>query len=451
MISLLGTGAAVALTLAGVYYYAFVQCYQSTDDAFIEANIIDVAPKISGRIHQVLVDDNRVKKGDLLVTIDPGDYDATLRQKQAALDNASAQALAVQATIQQQEAHVNTLQATEEADKATAEADRASAANAASLSKRSQELFARQAVAPQDLDTARANAQATQATLDGALKKVVSDQAQVTEARYQVQTYQALLRSVQALILEAGANVESARLSRSYAEIRAPENGRITNKAVQPGNYIQTGQVMLSLVPSDIYIIANFKENQIGRMRPGQTATIRIDSLPGYSFAGHVHSIQAGTGARFSLLPPQNATGNYVKVVQRVPVKILFDEKPATMLPIGPGESAIPTVVAPILGATLGGWLTDDYSWRWVFYINLPVGIFAIIMCFLFLEDPPYLKDGKTRRVDYIGFGLLVIWIGCLQIMLDKGQDEDWFSSSFIRWLAFGASAGIVLFLLWEL
>ena len=111
---------------------------------------------------------------------------------------------------------------------------------------------------------------------------------------------------------------------------------------------------------------------------------------------------------------------------------------------------SIGVIAAPILGPTLGGWLTDEYSWRWVFYINLPVGIFAIVMCLLFLEDPPYLRSAKDESIDFIGFGLLVIWIGCLQIMLDKGQDEDWFSSMFIRWLALGASAGLVVFVIWE-
>jgi membrane fusion protein (multidrug efflux system) len=138
---------APVMVLVGMYYYAFVQSYQSTDDAFIDGKITDLAPKISGRVEQVLVDDNQeVKKGDLLVTIDPRDYDATLRQKQAALDTARAQATAVQASIQQQLAHVNTLTVTEEADRATAEADRANAVNAAALYKRSQELFARRVV-----------------------------------------------------------------------------------------------------------------------------------------------------------------------------------------------------------------------------------------------------------------------------------------------------------------
>jgi MFS transporter, DHA2 family, multidrug resistance protein len=112
---------------------------------------------------------------------------------------------------------------------------------------------------------------------------------------------------------------------------------------------------------------------------------------------------------------------------------------------------AMGVVVAPILGPTLGGWITDNYSWRWAFYINLPIGIAAIIMCLLFLEDPPYLKDSKPGRIDFVGFGLLAVWISCLQILLDKGQDDDWFSSPFICWLGVFAVAGLAGFLIWEL
>ena len=108
-------------------------------------------------------------------------------------------------------------------------------------------------------------------------------------------------------------------------------------------------------------------------------------------------------------------------------------------------------VVAPILGPTLGGWMTDNWSWRWVFYINVPIGLLAVMMCFLFVQDPPYLKGAKAGRIDYVGFGLLTLWIGCLQVMLDKGQDEDWFSSPFIRVLATGAAVGVIAFLFWEL
>ena len=112
---------------------------------------------------------------------------------------------------------------------------------------------------------------------------------------------------------------------------------------------------------------------------------------------------------------------------------------------------AMGVVVAPILGPTLGGWITDNYSWRWAFYINLPIGIIAIAMCWMFLEDPPYLKSRPPGRMDTIGLGLLIVWIGCLQVLLDKGQDEDWFSSNFIRWLTFFAVAGLIAFVIWEL
>jgi membrane fusion protein (multidrug efflux system) len=250
----------------------------------------------------------------------------------------------VEATIEQQQAHLNTLQSTQESDQATAEADRANAVNAATLLKRNQELFARHVIAPQDLDRTKADADATKATLDAGLKKVAADEAQRREAEYQLKTYVALYQSVQAMIAETEAGLESAKLNRSYAEIRAPADGLITNRTVQPGNYVQVGQVLLSLVPNDLYVIANFKENQLTRMRAGQPVTIRIDSLPGKAFSGHVHSIQAGSGSRFSLLPAENATGNYVKVVQRVPVKILFNKAPETELPIGPGESVNPLV-----------------------------------------------------------------------------------------------------------
>ncbi|MBV8224253.1 MAG: DHA2 family efflux MFS transporter permease subunit, partial [Verrucomicrobia bacterium] len=136
--------------------------------------------------------------------------------------------------------------------------------------------------------------------------------------------------------------------------------------------------------------------------------------------------------------------------LQPVSQAVMLETFPPEKRGISMSVYSIGVIAAPILGPTLGGWLTDDYSWRWVFYINLPVGVFAIIMCLLFLEDPPYLRSAKHQRIDFIGFGLLVIWIGCLQILLDKGQDEDWFSSMFIRWLAAGASAGLLVFLVWE-
>lgn len=331
--------------VAGAYYYARGQGYQSTDDAFIDGHIINVAPKVAGRVDRVLVNDNQtVKKGDLVVSLDDRDLAAARKQKDAAFESARAQEGAVRASIDQAIAHVNSLQATVESDQATAEASRAQAEKAAKDFQRTQELFRTKVMSAQDLDAARAATDSAQAQLQANLKKVASDQAQVAEARATVNTYVALLKSVQAKTEESGADLQTAKLNESYAEIRAPEDGRVTKKAVEPGNYLQTGQTLFALVPANVWVTANFKENQLDLMRPGQPVEIEIDALPGQKFHGHVNSIQAGSGARFSLLPPENATGNYVKVVQRVPVKIFFDQLPQSGLPLGPGESVVPTV-----------------------------------------------------------------------------------------------------------
>ena len=143
---------------------------------------------------------------------------------------------------------------------------------------------------------------------------------------------------------QARAAATQAELNLSYTTIQAPEAGRVTRKSVEPGGYAQVGQALMAIVPDRVWIIANFKETQLTYMRPGQLAEIHIDAYPGHTFKGHVDSVQAGTGSRFSLLPPENATGNYVKVVQRVPVKIVLDEQPSAEYPLGPGMSVVPDV-----------------------------------------------------------------------------------------------------------
>jgi membrane fusion protein (multidrug efflux system) len=331
--------------VAGAYYYARGQNYQDTDDAFIDGHIINVAPKVSGRVDHVLVKDNQtIKKGDLVVALDDRDLAAARKEKDAAFESARAQEGAVQASIDQAIAHVNSLQATVESDQATADASRAQAEKAAKDFQRVQELFRTKVMSAQDLDAARAANDSAQAQWQANLKKVASDQAQVVEARATVNTYLALLKSVQAKTEQSGADLQTAKLNESYTEIRAPEDGRVTKKAIEPGDYVQTGQTLFALIPTDVWVTANYKENQIGLMRPGQPAEIEIDALRGQKFHGHIDSIQAGSGARFSLLPPENATGNYVKVVQRVPVKIVFDQPLLVSLPLGPGESVVPTV-----------------------------------------------------------------------------------------------------------
>ena len=150
--------------------------------------------------------------------------------------------------------------------------------------------------------------------------------------------------AARARVQQAQAKLDQAALNLSYTKVAAPISGRVTQRTVEAGNYVSTGQALLALVPNDVWVVANFKEIQLSRMRPNQPVTIKIDAYAGRKFKGHVDSIQAGTGARFGLLPPENAVGNYVKVVQRVPVKILFDEPLDTQLDIAPGMSVTPKV-----------------------------------------------------------------------------------------------------------
>jgi membrane fusion protein (multidrug efflux system) len=249
------------LAIWGLAAFVHSLYYESTDDAFTEGHVVTIGTKLSNTVQDVLIDDNyEVKKGQLLVQIDPRDYQVQLDSAQASCN------------------------------KAKADFDRDVA------------LANSRAISTADLDT--------------------------TRSAYDV----------------AKSQLDQAKLNLEYTRITAPVDGRITRKAVEPGDYIQTGQTLFSIVPHNIWVIANFKETQLTHMLPGQPATIRIDAFPGKVFKGHVDSMQSGTGARFSLLPAENATGNYVKVVQRVPVKIVFDEAPEVQAAFAPGLSVVPEV-----------------------------------------------------------------------------------------------------------
>ena len=401
---------------------------------------------------------------------------------------------------------------------------------------------------------------------------------------------------------QAQSALAQAELNLERTTIKAPSDGTVSRKSVEIGQVVQAGQPLMALVSlTDVWVVANFKETQLADMRVGQKATVEVDALGGREFTGHVDSLAAATGAKFSLLPPENATGNYVKVVQRVPVKIVLESGPGSGTPaaardvgvpdgsheVGPCPPNIPRsihgsslsrscsrpswrcstprsstsrcrtspgtsrrrstsrhgcstsylvanaivlpmtgwlaghfgrkrllmtsvtgftiasllcglapnlpslvffrliqgatggamqplsqavlleafppqdrgramgfwglgiVVAPILGPVLGGWLTDTYSWRWVFYINLPVGIASLVMTKLYVWDPAYLRK-ETSKIDYWGIGLLAVWIGALQLVLDLGQERDWLASPFILALTITSGLGVIAFLMRE-
>jgi membrane fusion protein (multidrug efflux system) len=329
---LLGLIAAAAI-IGGVLWWLEARQYVSTDDAFIDVHMVRMAPQVAGRVRRVLVDDNQlVTAGQKLVELDPADYQARLAQAQAS--QASAQGKLAQARAQRQVSQANLDQA--RAEVGVAEAN---ATNAATDLRRFQDLARTHspALSQQQFDTATANAKSTAATLNAAQKKTAAAQAQLGLADSQIATAEADLQS-------AAAQVEQARLDLSYTEIAAPLAGRVTKKNVSPGDYLQAGQNLMALVPTTVWVTANFKETQLDHMRIGQSVSIHVDAYPDKEFHGHIDSIQAGSGAAFALLPPENATGNYVKVVQRVPVKIVFDAPDDPDHPLGPGMSVVPSV-----------------------------------------------------------------------------------------------------------
>jgi membrane fusion protein (multidrug efflux system) len=305
--------------IIGVVAWTFTRGYETTDDAFIDGHIIQVSPRVSAEVNAVhIVDNQEVKKGDLLIELDPRDF-------QVALKKAEAQLLQAEAQVQQAEA---------QADQAKAQLAQQSAQfDIAGINfNRNSSLFQQdlRAVSKQDVDT-------TRATLAAARGIVGAAQAAVDAALSQIGSAQASVRVAQAA-------VDDATLQLSYTRIAAPRSGRITRRTVEPGNFATAGQTLFSVVEHDVWVTANFKETQLDRMQPGQPVRIRVDTFPGRDFKAHVDSFQLGSGSRFSLLPAENATGNYVKVVQRIPVKIVFDEPLDVLSLLAPGMSVEPRV-----------------------------------------------------------------------------------------------------------
>ncbi len=317
----------------GADWWLDARNWVSTDDAFIDTHTVQVSAQVAGRVKTVLANDNQeVRAGQPLVELDPADFQAALSQ--ALANQESAQGQLAQAKAQLPVARANLDQA-----RAQVAVAQAAATNAEINLKRDQmlEQMGGLAVSRQQLDNDTATSRSDAANLAAAQQKVAASEAQLALNKTQIETAEAGVRA-------AAAQVEQARLNLSYTVIRAPETGRITNKNVALGNYVQVGQALMALVPDQVWVTANYKETEIGEMRVGDPVDIYVDAYPGHVFHGKVQSFQAGSGAAFSLLPPENATGNYVKVVQRVPVKIVFDGHPSAHWLLGPGMSVEPYV-----------------------------------------------------------------------------------------------------------
>jgi membrane fusion protein, multidrug efflux system len=332
LIAFLGSLAIIVIA-GGVDWWLHARNWVSTDDAFIDVHMVQVSPQVAGRVSAVPVHDNQeVHAGQPLVELDPADFQAKLDQAVANQESAAGQLAQARAQLAVAQAGL---------DQARAEvgvAD-ANAINAATNLKRSQELarVGSMALSRQQLDNDTATARSTGASLAAAQHKVAVADAQLALNKTQVTTAEAGVRA-------AAAQVEQARLNLSYTEVHASVAGRIASKSVAVGDYVQVGQNLMALVPDEVWVTANFKETDLNHMRVGQPVDIYVDAYPEKVFHGHVDSFQAGSGAAFSLLPPQNATGNYVKVVQRVPVKIVFASPPGGHWLLGPGMSVVPYV-----------------------------------------------------------------------------------------------------------
>ena len=321
--------AGAAVLVAILLWWLNARHFESTDDAFIDARPVSISAQVAGSIVDVPVTDNElVKTGAPLLRIDKRDYQAALDQAQAKLDEAQASVADFDAQIAAQRSNI------EQAQKQITSAQ-AALTFAQQQQKRAAELLARGAGTQQ-------NEQQTSSDLTQKQSALAAAQATANVAQKQLIVLSSQRQGAVAQVEEARANLMQAQTNMTRTTIRAPEEGRVAKLTAAKGAYAQVGQVQMIFVPRHVWITANFKETQLTDMRVGQPVNISVDAYPGKTFHGHVDSIQPGSGTVFSLLPAENATGNFVKVVQRVPVKIVFDNPPGVYL--GPGMSVEPSV-----------------------------------------------------------------------------------------------------------
>jgi membrane fusion protein, multidrug efflux system len=303
--------------------------YISTDDAFIDARTVTISSQINAQVVEVPVTDNQpVDAGTVLVRLDNRDYQAQVDQAKAQVDQAQANIANLTAQIDAQQARID------QANKQAAQAE-AALVFAQEENERYEGLAKKGSVTVEQAQQYRSNFLQAQATLAAAQANVAATEKQLPVLKSQKLQAQAQLEQMRATLEQAETN-----LSRTV--ITAPVDGHVTQLTAAKGNYAATGQALMMFVPRDVWVTANFKETDLNFVRPGAPTSITIDAYPDRTFEGHVASIQAGSGTAFSLLPPENATGNYVKIVQRVPVKIVFNKAPDVLL--GPGMSVVPTV-----------------------------------------------------------------------------------------------------------
>lgn len=326
LIAALLTGACALAAAASIWW---TRGTESTDNAHVQADITLIAPRITGTVVRVAVQDNQnVQAGDLLFELDRADAEARERQAQADLAAAEASVKTARAELDMTRKQAPAILAEAEASVRSA---RANAERASTDAHRYEALYERNEIPLQLLDQSRAASRALQAQIDGTL----AQRRAAATLDEKLAAGEAALATALAVVEQARARLDQARLQLSYTRVVAPSDGTVTRRNVHPGTQITAGAPALALVGNTPWVVANFKETQLEHMRAGQPVDIEIDAFPGEVFHGRVDSLPAGTGSAFSLLPPENASGNFVKVVQRLPVKIVFDAPPHLHLAAG--------------------------------------------------------------------------------------------------------------------
>jgi membrane fusion protein, multidrug efflux system len=322
----------VAGTLLGIRHWRFYSSHEETDDAQVEGDISPVLPRVSGYVDKVLVVENQhVDAGQALIEVDPKELDLKVAESDAALQNAVADQATAEAALAGARASAGTA-------KANIETALVRQRKAASDLERDSSLFKTGAITDSQLTDTRAASDTASAQLDAV-------RTEATTADIQINVASARVAAAHTEAAEKASDLDYAKLQRTYATVRAPIAGLVSRKNVEPGQFVQSGQTLLSVTSeADVWVVANFKETQLTHMKPGQEVEFEADSYPGVSFHGKVESISGATGARFALLPPDNSTGNFVKVTQRVPVRIVLAEAPDAGHPLRPGMSVDATV-----------------------------------------------------------------------------------------------------------
>lgn len=330
------------------FYIRYREGHIATDDAYVDGRIHVIASKVSGTVKTVYAADNQpVKKGDILAEIEEPDYEVRLKEAEAAFNAERSRLGEIATRLDAAKKQLAEIRHRVESARANLALQEATLKQADMDSKRAEKLLVREALSEERYEKAKT-------AYEVSAWQVKAAKEQVNQAEASLETQGAVIRQVESgikaqgsLVKQKEAIVSAAALNKGYTKIYAPADGYITKKSVENGNQISAGQPLMAVVPlDDVWITANYKETQLEKVRPGQRVKIRVDTYPGRIFSGRVESIMAGTGAAFSLFPPENATGSYVKVVQRIPVKITLDKEADKERVLRVGMSVVPTIIA---------------------------------------------------------------------------------------------------------